>query len=70
MFAGNVVINSNTNQRNALSFANCSKLWQSIILPEEILFLNYKKKSLVQFSNYFSFKVQIRIRKIVSDWKL
>lgn len=44
LFSENVVINSNTNQRNPLSFANCLKLPQNLILSRDILFLNYKSK--------------------------
>jgi len=47
MFAEKFVTNSNTNQINPLSFANCLKLSQNLILSGDLLFLNYKTKSLV-----------------------
>lgn len=50
MFQENVAINNNTDQRNPLSFANCLKLLQNLILSRDILFRNYKNKSLVWFS--------------------
>lgn len=64
IFAENIVINNNANRRNPLSFANCL---QDLIRSRDILFLNYKNKSLVPFSKYFSFQVQTRITKIVSE---
>lgn len=55
MFVENVGINNNTDQRNPLSFANCMKLLQNLILSRDILFLNNKNKSLVILSIKESF---------------